>query len=143
MSEESRGFLGRRRRSNVPAGQGRVRHEVVVSQTEELALKAAANRQGMTVPRLLVESGLAGVAADQGGMPLADRRAIFQEVFSVNQKMAGVANNINQIAKQMNSQDAFTRAEAAQVHAEGRELYTQMRSLVMRLEGVADEVAQT
>ncbi|MGO1568548.1 MAG: plasmid mobilization relaxosome protein MobC [Brachybacterium sp.] len=143
MSEESRGFLGRRRRSNVPAEQGRVRHEVVVSQTEELALKAAANRQGMTVPRLLVESGLAAVEADQGGMPLADRRAVFQEVFSVNQKMAGVANNINQIARQMNSQDAFTRAEAEQLHAEGRELYAQMRTLVMRLEGVADEVAQT
>lgn len=143
MIEETRGFLGRRRRANVPTGEGRVRHEVVVSQAEALRLKAAAGRQGVTVPRLLVEAGLAAVDADQGGMPLTDRRALYVEVFSVNRKMAGVANNINQIAKQLNSQDAFTRAEAEELTAEARDLYRQMRALVMQLEGVAEEVQAT
>ncbi|MGO1569358.1 MAG: MobC family plasmid mobilization relaxosome protein [Brachybacterium sp.] len=143
MSEKSRGFLGRRRRANVPADQGRVRHEVVVSQPEELRLKAAADRQGLTVPRLLVESALHAVDAAQGGMSLTDRQALYTEVFSVNRKMAGVANNINQIAKQANSHDGFTRDEAEELTAEAKELYGQMRALVMRLEGVADEVAAT
>lgn len=143
MSEESRGFLGRRRRANVPTTEGRVRHEVVVSQAEELRLKAAAERQGMTVPRLLVEAALEAVDADVTDGSLADRRALYTEVCSVNRKMAGVANNINQIARQTNAQAAFTRAEAEQLAAEARELYGQMRALALRLEGIAEEVAAT
>ncbi|SJM45328.1 hypothetical protein CZ771_00050 [Actinomycetales bacterium JB111] len=65
------------------------------------------------------------------------------EVFDLNRKMAGVANNINQIARQANSRDAFTRAEAEQLTVEARELYAQMRALVMQLEGVAEEVSST
>ncbi|MGO1854012.1 MAG: plasmid mobilization relaxosome protein MobC [Microbacteriaceae bacterium] len=143
MAEKNQGFLGRRRRANVPAGEGRVRHEVVVSQAEELRLLAAAELRDMTVPRLLVEAGLEVADQEHGGVLHADRRALYVEVFDLNRKMAGVANNINQIARQANSRDAFTRAEAEQLTVEARELYAQMRALVMQLEGVAEEVSST
>lgn len=115
----ARGVGPRRRRENV-GGARRHAHQVKVSAEEELALQVRAGRLGVSVPRLLVEAALAegapgdprasrsaggadGAGGGLRGVTPAERAALAQELFAVRRLLAGVANNVNQLARAANT----------------------------------------
>lgn len=61
---------------------------------EQLRLRELAAAQGVTVPRLLVESALASV-----GETPARRRQAMVELFAIRRVLATNANNLNQLAR--------------------------------------------
>lgn len=99
----------RRRRANARGGRSH-RHEVKVTAEEEAQLVALAQEQGVTVPRLLVESAMAG----ERGETASERRAVITELFAVHRSVAGVANNVNQITRKLHTTDELA-AETRQV----------------------------
>ncbi len=88
--------LGRRRRVNVRGGR-RHSHMVRVSPEEEALLVQLAEAQRVTVPRLLVEAALSGNVET----PTRRHEAIV-ELFAVRRQLAGVASNVNQLARAAN-----------------------------------------
>ena len=90
--------LSRRRARNVPGGRP-FKHEVKVSDAEEAQLVVLASRHGMSVPRLLVTSALD--RSDE--ITTADKRELLIELFTIHRLLGNMANNINQIAKAVNS----------------------------------------
>ena len=63
-----------------------------------MLLRLAAE-QGVTVPRLLVESAL---AAEVGQTP-SERRNAVAELFGLHRLLASISNNVNQMAKATNA----------------------------------------
>ena len=98
----------RRRRANVRGGRQH-RHEVKVSPEEEAMLLRLALDQGVTVPRLLVESALAAAP----GETLTERRATLAELFKIYRLLGNIANNVNQIAKATNATGEVQREMAS------------------------------
>jgi hypothetical protein len=96
-SEERSSRPAARRRRRVPGGRQH-RHEVKVTPEEEAVLLRMALAQRVSVPRLLVESALAG-----GGETASMRRDVIEELFAVHRLLATIANNVNQIAKATNA----------------------------------------
>lgn len=96
----SKPAVGRRRQANARGGRSH-RHEVKVSAEEESRLVALAEAQGVTVARLLVESAMSG----ERGETASERRALITELFAVHRSVAGVANNVNQIARKLHTTD--------------------------------------
>jgi hypothetical protein len=90
--------LSRRRRANAPGGRHH-KHEVKVTPEEEALLLQLAAAQGITIPRLLVEAAL----ARDRGETLTERRDTLTELFRVRRLLAAVSNNVNQIARAVNS----------------------------------------
>ena len=70
--------------------------QVMLSEDERRRLRDRAAELGVSVPRLLVESALAGVETP------SDRREMIAELFEVRRLLATVANNVNQLAKAAN-----------------------------------------
>lgn len=87
----------RRRRANVVGGRT-YSHQVVVSPTEELALRARADELGISVPRLLMESALGPKVAT-----VPQRRASAEALLSASHLLGAISRNINQIAKVTNA----------------------------------------
>lgn len=100
--------VGRRRRANVAGGRHHS-HEVKVSAEEEARLLALAYEQRVSVPRLLIESTLAGGV----GETPTRRRAAMSELFGIRRDLAGVANNVNQIARAANTDGRMPVGTAA------------------------------
>lgn len=115
--------LGRRRRANVAGGRQH-RHVVKVTPEEELRLLVLAGEQGVSVPRLLVESALA-----QRGETSAERRAVIAELFAVRRFLAAVSNNLNQVAKHANAGAEFPE-DAAVVLAVVRRMVPRLEAAV-------------
>ncbi len=122
--------VGRRRAANARGGRQH-RHEVKVTAEEEARLLALAGEQGVTVPRLLVESALAGAV----GETASERRVLLTELFAVHRTVAGVANNVNQIARKLHTTDELA-AETSQVLAAAR-------STMQRIDGVIDRLGMS
>ncbi len=99
--------MTRLRRSPNVAGGRTIRHEVWVSSDEERRLLARSEALGITVPRLLLESALAGSKEAS-----TERRDAMVELFAVRRLLAAVSNNVNQIARHANSGDEFPRDAA-------------------------------
>lgn len=89
--------LARRRRANAEGGRQHF-HKVGVTPEEEGALARIAAAQRVTIPRLLVESAL----SERGETP-STRREAMAELFGLHRLLAGIANNVNQIAKAANA----------------------------------------
>ena len=89
---------GRRRRANYSGGRAH-RHEVKVSPEEEALLLRAALAQGVTVPRLLVESALTA----ERGESATERKQLTAELFKAIRLLAAVSNNVNQLARHANA----------------------------------------
>lgn len=91
--------LQRQRRANVPGGRERTgrSHRVYVSEDEAVRLAKRAAEQRVTVPRLLVESALSDVETP------TERRAAIAELFALRRSLAGMANNVNQLARAANT----------------------------------------
>lgn len=87
----------RRRRANVEGGR-RYRHEVRLTAEEEERLVALAERHRVSVPRLLVESALSA----RGETPTERRNAV-EVLFGLHRLLAGISNNVNQVARVANS----------------------------------------
>jgi ABC-type Fe3+-hydroxamate transport system substrate-binding protein len=129
MSEQNeRRMFGRRRRANVPQDRKRDRrYEVSVNQDEDVQLQARAIAAGVTVPRFLFESAMsAHVETD------TDRKAAVAELFKLRRDMAGVATNVNQLAKWANEERAFP-ADAESVVAEYRAVVAEIRTALDRI----------
>ena len=101
--------LARRRRANAPDGRPR-EHKVRVSAHEEALLQLLAEREQVTVPRLLVEAALA-----RGGDTPTERRATLVELFGVRRQLAGLATNVNQIAHAVNTDGRMPIGSAAEL----------------------------
>jgi hypothetical protein len=117
----------RRRRANVAGGR-RGDHRVKTSPEEEAVLLRLAAEQGVTVPRLLVESAMAGDRATA-----AERRDGIVELFAIRRLLAGVSNNVNQVAKKANAASDFPAEAAAVLDA--------VRRLVPRISAAAEALA--
>src|SRR3954449_6540352 len=95
--------LARRRRANVVGGR-RHSHRVLVTAEEEAQLVTLAERERVSVPRLLIEAALAGV-----GETPTQRRHAMSALFGLRRLLAGLAINVNQLAKQGNVSGQFPR----------------------------------
>lgn len=73
-------------------------HQVKVTVQEEGALARLAAEQGVSVPRLLVESALSPT-----GEGVGDRRDAMRNLFAVRRQLAGLTTNVNQIARAVNT----------------------------------------
>ena len=122
--------VGRRRAANARGGRQH-RHEVKVTAEEEARLLELAAAQGVTVPRLLVESAMAG----ERGETASERRALLVELFAVHRAVAGVANNVNQITCKLHTTDELA-AETSQV-------LRAARATMQRLDAAIDKLAMT
>jgi len=110
------GLLGRRRRENAAGGR-RIAHQVKVTVQEEAVLVRLAEEAGVSVPRLLVEAAVAGGSA----VTSTQRREAIVELMAVSRVLAGVATNLNQLARAVNSGAEFP-PQAAVVREKIREL---------------------
>ena len=81
---------------------------VRVTEAEETQLAQLAGEQDVTIPRLLVESALAGV-----GETPSQRRLAMVELFAIRRQLAGVATNVNQIARAVNTDGRLPVGSAA------------------------------
>lgn len=85
------------RQRRQPGGRKNVAF-VRLSVEEKAALEARAERLGVSVPRLLVESALAGNV-----QTLTERRALIAELLAVRRLLAALSNNVNQLARIANA----------------------------------------
>ena len=115
---------GRRRRANAKGGRHH-RHEVKVTPEEEARLVMVAQSLGVTVSRLLVESALAG----ERGETATERARLLTELFAVHRTLAGVANNVNQIAKKLHGTGELA-VESGVVLGEARAVMARIDALI-------------
>jgi len=81
---------------------------VRVTKAEETQLAQLAAEQEVTIPRLLVESALAGA-----GETPSQRRLAMTELFLVRRQLAGLTTNVNQIARAVNTDGRLPVGSAA------------------------------
>lgn len=136
MSEPkaSRSFISRGRRANVRGGRVHA-HQVKVSPEEEGALLLRAKAQGVTIPRLLVESALAEVPR----VTAVERRQQIAELHRAYSQLAAVGNNLNQIARFVNAEASLP----AELRAELSTTMEQIRRIAFRVDEVTDRVADS
>lgn len=120
-------LFARRRRANVEGGRQHF-HKVKVSPEEEALLLQLAQKQGVTIPRLLVESALSSGAPETP----TERKQAIAELFAVHTLLARVSNNVNQLARHANSGDEFP-AEAAATLAYVKKLAFRISDTVDRI----------
>ena len=102
-----------------------------VTPEEEAQLLALALRYHVSVPKLLVDSALAGgagVAAENASV----RQELLVELFGAHRLLAGVANNVNQLAKVANATGTVP-AETGPTLAATRRTAERIDSLVDQL----------
>ena len=94
-----------------------VSFHVALSERERDELHALAERQGVTVGRLLVESTLTGRSP-------AERRAVAGELVAIRRQLAGAARNFNQAVKALHMSGSTVLLDecAAEVRAAVRRL---------------------
>lgn len=89
---------GRRRRK--PGGRSkRIDVKVSIDEHEQLAAKAA--EAEVSVPRFLVESALGG------GVKPSQRRVMVTQFFAARRQVTGAVNNLNQLARWANTNEAY------------------------------------
>ncbi|AUH70532.1 MULTISPECIES: plasmid mobilization relaxosome protein MobC [Gordonia] len=96
----SRAFLRRRRRNVVGGRTNKI--EVKVTAVEQQRLRAAADDAGVSVQRLMVARTLSPVAAVPVGRE--EKVAAWQQAVDMRNLIAGIGVNLNQIARQANSE---------------------------------------
>ncbi|WP_244502570.1 plasmid mobilization relaxosome protein MobC [Streptomyces oceani] len=99
------------------------------SASEYADLQQAAGVCRMTVGGYLAEAGLAAARAESPEAAVADYRRAVQELMASNRQAAAVGNNLNQLARHLNSEQALPEREV-------------VRGLLARVQDVLDEVDQ-
>ena len=123
-----RGVFGRRRRANATSGEKRTkRYPVTVTPTEAAELEAKAAAAGMSVPRLLHESARSKYVETS-----TERKAAMAELFRIRREVAGIATNLNQLARYANTEGTFP-AEAEAVTVAFRALFPRVTAALDRL----------
>ena len=100
MSEETQPESAARktaRRRRVEGGR-RTRHVVRVTPEEEGQLARLAALYHVSVPKLLVDSALAG-GAQAAASSSSAREQLLLELFGAHRLLASIANNVNQLAR--------------------------------------------
>lgn len=128
VAPASRGVLRRRRRENVAGGRTGD-HRVKVTPEEAAVLARLAAEQGVSVPRLLVESAMAGDRETA-----ARRRDAMVELFAVRRLLAVVSNNVNQVARHANAGAEFPADAAATLES--------VRRLVPRIDATISSLGE-
>jgi len=118
----------RRRRAKEPGGRVH-RHYVRVSPEEEGRLLARAGAQGVSVPRLLVESAL----REEDPFPEGRREAI-AELLRLSRALGGLATNVNQIARVAN--------ESGVVPPDAAPAIREARITIARIGQLLDDLAE-
>jgi hypothetical protein len=116
------------RRRRVEGGRQH-RHVVRVTAEEEGQLLTRALRYHVSVPKLLVDSALAG-GADVAASNASVRGELLGELFRAHRLLAGIANNVNQMARVTNA--------TGNVHAEMVETLRAVRRTAERIDGAID-----
>ena len=88
---------------------------VRVTDEEEHELKGRAAAVGVSVPRLMVESALAGSA-----QTVSERRALVAEFSGAIRLLGAVSNNVNQLARAYNASGQVPAELSATLHAATR-----------------------
>jgi hypothetical protein len=91
-------------------GGRRVVRKVRVTAVENGRLAQLAAAQGVSVPRLLVEAAL----ASDGWTP-SQRRELVRQLLAARRDLAGLATNVNQLARWANTAGRFPRDAAEHV----------------------------
>lgn len=132
MSDDTtpRSRLGRRRRANVRGGR-RHSHMVRVTPEEEALLAQLAETRQVTIPRLLIEAALSADAKTP-----TERREVNPEFFAILQQLAGVARNVNQLARTGNIHDRLPVATSAALD-DVRGVVAKINAALDGLDGVA------
>ena len=125
---KGRESTGRKRRANATGGR-HYAHQVKVTPEEEAVLLQLAAAQGVSVPRLLVESAL----AVEDRTTATDRRAAIAELFRIHRVLGGAANNMNQLAKVANA--------TGEVPAEFGPTMGYVRRLCTKIDATIDRLA--
>ena len=89
------------RRRRVEGGRHH-RHVVRVTPEEEAQLLALALRYRVSVPKLLVDSALAG-GSEAAASNASVRHALITELFGLHRLLANVANNVNQMTRTLHA----------------------------------------
>ncbi|WP_029212097.1 MobC family plasmid mobilization relaxosome protein [Arsenicicoccus bolidensis] len=118
------------RRRRVEGGRQH-RHVVRVTPEEEAQLLRLALRYRVSVPKLLVDSALAG-GSEAAAESATTRAALLTELFGVHRLLANIANNVNQIAKAANSTGDMP-TQTPEVLAAVRRVAERIDALVDRL----------
>ncbi|MEV8241957.1 plasmid mobilization relaxosome protein MobC [Microbacterium testaceum] len=126
--QNERRLFGRKRRENSDAPRDR-RYVVKVNADEDAKLQARAVVAGVTVPRLLFESGMNAHVETS-----TERKQAIAELFAVSRTLGTVANNVNQLARFANTEGQFP-AEAEAVASEYRQLSARIDETIRRLAG--------
>lgn len=121
-----------RRRRRVEGGR-RHRHEVRVTPEEEGQLLALALRYRVSVPKLLIDSALAD-GATNAAANASVRDELLAELFKAYRVLAGVATNVNQMAKATNA--------TGEVQAEMSATLAAVRRTAERIDGLIDELGE-
>lgn len=119
----------RRRQANVPGGRT-VRRVLKLTEFEDNALYFKAQEQGVSVQRLLVESAL----TFEQGETATDRKAAVQAVLKAERQLSAIGNNLNQIARGVNSGEP--------VSAELQQSLEYLRGVLSRLDEAASTIAK-
>lgn len=115
--------VGRVRRAREPVARGAIQ-KVKLTEAERDDLRARAAEQGVSVPRLLVESALDGRETP------TERKRMIAELFEVRRLLATVANNVNQLARAANiSGEVASEQRLERTLVEVDELVQRMREL--------------
>jgi uncharacterized protein (DUF1778 family) len=85
-----------RRLKRQPGGRTKVVW-VRLSDREATVIKARAERAGVSVPRFLVESAVTGEQT------VSERHALYRTLLATRRTVAGLANNVNQLARVANA----------------------------------------
>ena len=120
--------MAERKRQTNQAGGRPVRRVLRLTDAESAELSVAAQREGKTVQRYLVEAGIARVR----GVDPEQTRETITALFAVQHQLAQVGNNVNQLARHANATGEVPRGELAE----------ELRALRATLRSVDDVVEQ-
>lgn len=124
-SDETKRTFVRRRRVE---GGRQHRHVVRVTAEEEGELYVRALRYHVSIPKLLVDSALAG-GSENAASNASVQQELLTTLFTTHRLLAGIANNVNQIARVGNS-TGVVPAEASAVLDAARRAAEQIDELV-------------
>lgn len=125
-------MAGRMRQANAEGGRP-VRRVVKLTEFEDNALYFAAAKVGMTPARFLKESAL----SRERGVSVSERHEMSTRLNQLNGSLAAVGNNLNQLARRANAEEAVTAEISAELTHALAKLRATMSQISETLPGLA------